>query len=46
VKQLLNSKDNGRRGLPEGFALIGLIPMGVGLALIVYYPGETNKPQA
>jgi hypothetical protein len=44
VKQFLNSKDAERRGLPEGLALIGLIPMGVGLAYIIYYRGEDKRP--
>jgi hypothetical protein len=43
VKQFLNSKDAERKDFPEGFALIGLIPMGVGLAYIIYYRGEDKR---
>ncbi len=45
VKQLINSKDPVRKDFPEGFALIGLIPIGVGLAYIIYYRGEDRRPQ-
>jgi len=45
VKQLINSKEPVRKDFPEGFALIGLIPIGVGLAYIIYYRGEDKRPQ-
>ena len=45
VKQLINSKEPVRKDFPEGFALIGLIPMGVGLAYIIYYRGEDKRPK-
>ena len=44
IKQLLNSKDPVRKEFPEGIALIGLIPIGVGLAYIIYYRGEDKRP--
>jgi hypothetical protein len=46
VKQFLNSKEPVRKDFPEGAALIGLIPIGVGLAYIIYYRGEGKLPQA
>jgi Domain of unknown function (DUF6249) len=45
IKQLINSKEPVRKDFPEGFALIGLIPIGVGLAYIIYYRGEDKRPQ-
>ena len=45
VKQYLNSKEPPERnGPPIGFALIGLIPAGVGLAYLIYYRGEEHRP--
>src|SRR5580658_7261803 len=47
IKQYLNeSKGSVHRDMPEGIALIGLIPMGVGLAYLIYYRGEQNRPPA
>jgi hypothetical protein len=47
IKQYLSeSKDSVRREMPEGVALIGLIPMGVGLAYLIYYRGEQDRPPA
>jgi Domain of unknown function (DUF6249) len=46
VKEFLNSKEPVRKDFPEGAALIGLIPIGVGLAYIIYYRGEEKRPQA
>ncbi len=47
IKQYLSESKNGvRREMPEGIALIGLIPMGVGLAYLIYYRGEQNRPPA
>ena len=43
IKQFLNGKDPERKGFPAGLALIGLIPMGVGLAYIIYYRGEDKR---
>jgi hypothetical protein len=43
VKEFLNSKETTKKDFPEGFSLIGLIPMGVGLAYVIYYRGETNQ---
>jgi uncharacterized membrane protein len=45
IKQLLNSKEPVRKDFPEGLALIGLIPIGVGLAYIIYYRGEDKRPR-
>jgi hypothetical protein len=45
IKQLINSKEPVRKDFPEGFALIGLIPIGVGLAYIIYYRGEDKRPR-
>jgi len=45
IKQYLSqSQTSMRREMPEGIALIGLIPIGVGLAYIIYYRGEADKP--
>ena len=45
IKQYLNEgKDSSRREMPEGIALIGLIPMGVGIAYLIYYRGEQGRP--
>jgi hypothetical protein len=47
IKQYLSEgKDSVRREMPEGIALIGLIPMGVGLAYLIYYRGEQGRPPA
>ena len=46
IKQFLNSKEPGRKEFPTGLALIGLIPIGVGLAYIIYYRGEDKQLQA
>ncbi len=44
-EQLKKFEDSPReqQGMPMGFALIGLIPIGVGLAYILFYQGE-RKP--
>ena len=43
IKDLLGRNEPTRREFPEGVALIGLIPIGVGLAYIIYYRGEEQK---
>lgn len=43
VQQYLQSHERDREGLPYGWALIGMIPMGVGLAYIVFYRAEGRK---
>jgi hypothetical protein len=44
VKAFLDSKEPTKREyFPEGFSLIGLIPIGVGLAYIIYYRGEHTE---
>ena len=45
IKQYLSQGQNpARNEFPAGFALIGLIPMGVGLAYLIYYRGESHRP--
>jgi hypothetical protein len=47
VKQYVNeSKGSVHREMPEGIALIGLIPMGVGIAYLIYYRGEQSRSPA
>jgi hypothetical protein len=47
IKQYLaESRGAVHRDMPEGFALIGLIPIGVGLAYLIYYRGEQGRPPA
>ena len=43
LKRLQNSPLEQREHLPEGFALIGLIPIGVGIAYIIFYQGERKQ---
>jgi len=46
VKQYLSQSQNpdaARQEFPAGFSLIGLIPMGVGLAYLIYYRGESHR---
>jgi hypothetical protein len=47
IKQYLNdhSKQTERK-MPEGLSLIGLIPIGVGLAYLIYYRKEQNAGEA
>ncbi len=47
IKQYLNQGQNQkepRNDFPAGVSLIGLIPMGVGLAYLIYYRGESHRP--
>jgi hypothetical protein len=47
IKQYLNqsqSQKEPRNDFPAGVSLIGLIPMGVGLAYLIYYRGESHRP--
>lgn len=47
VKQFLNQSQNQnapRNEFPAGVSMIGLIPMGVGLAYLIYYRGESHRP--
>jgi hypothetical protein len=47
IKQYLSQSPNQnapRNDFPAGFALIGLIPMGVGFAYLIYYRGENQRP--
>jgi hypothetical protein len=49
IKQYLSqsqsqSQKEPRNEFPAGVALIGLIPMGVGLAYLIYYRGESHRP--
>jgi hypothetical protein len=45
IKDFLSRKQEpvDYRRFPEGFALIGLIPAGVGLAYLIYYHGEQKR---
>jgi hypothetical protein len=46
IKQYLSqsqSQNAPRNEFPAGVALIGLIPMGVGLAYLIYYRGESHR---
>jgi len=45
IKDFLSRKEEpvNTRKLPEGFALIGLIPASVGLAYLIYYRGEQKR---
>jgi hypothetical protein len=44
IKQYLGDRSNRtRREMPEGVSLIGLIPIGVGLAYLIYYRKEQNS---
>jgi hypothetical protein len=45
IKDFLSRKDepDNTRKFPEGFALIGLIPAGVGLAYLIYYRGDKKR---
>ena len=42
VKQMMNSNEM-RRHVPEGVSLIGLIPVGVGLAYLIFYIAESKQ---
>jgi len=46
IKDFLNRQEPVKRDFPEGVSLIGLIPIGVGLAYLIYYRGEQNRPPA
>jgi len=46
IKQYLSQSQNQntpRSEFPAGVSLIGLIPMGVGLAYLIYYRGESHR---
>src|SRR5579872_615690 len=46
VKAFLDSKEPTKRDyFPEGLSLVGLIPIGIGLAYIIYYRGEQAQPR-
>jgi len=44
IRQFLNEEARRNDGLPVGFATVGLIPIGVGLAYLVFYRKETQSP--
>ena len=46
VKDFLTRNEPVRKEFPEGVSLIGLIPIGVGLAYLIYYRGESKKAEA
>ena len=45
AKQIIEKdRDTGRNGMPRSVALLGLIPLGVGLAyLVFYYAGDIRR---
>ena len=42
-KRLINEPQQQRQRIPVGLALIGLIPVGVGLAYLIFYAGERKQ---
>jgi hypothetical protein len=43
IQMLLNEPSRNREGMPVGLAMLGLIPVGVGLAYLIFYRVETRK---
>jgi len=41
IRQIMNDKEE--RGLPMGVSLIGLVPMGIGLAYLITYRAERER---
>ncbi len=41
IRQIMNDKEE--RGLPVGVSLIGLVPMGIGLAYLITYRAERER---
>jgi hypothetical protein len=46
VKQLMREMDQENDGVPFGLAALGLIPMGVGLAYLIFYRKETEAAKS
>jgi hypothetical protein len=44
IKQFLNDERKRNDGLPIGAASVGLIPIGVGFAYLLFYRKETQSP--
>jgi len=44
IQQYMREADNQREGMPLGAACIGLIPIGVGIAYLVFYRKEQQTP--
>ena len=44
IRQIMSDREE-RGGLPAGVALIGLVPIGIGLAYLVAYRGERSAAQ-
>jgi hypothetical protein len=44
IQQYMREADNQREGMPLGAATIGLIPMGVGIAYLMFYRKEQQAP--
>jgi hypothetical protein len=46
IKQFLNDERKRNDGLPIGAASVGLIPIGVGFAYLLFYRKETQSPMS
>jgi hypothetical protein len=44
--QRIVEKDRTRRGMPLGVALMGLVPLGVGIAYLAFYKAEQSRVRA
>ena len=44
IQQYMREADNDREGMPLGAATIGLIPIGVGIAYLMFYRKEQQTP--
>ncbi len=45
IQQYMSEADKEREGMPLGAATVGLIPMGVGIAYLMFYRKETQTPE-
>jgi hypothetical protein len=45
IQQYMRDADKERDGLPLGAATVGLIPMGVGVAYLMFYRKEQQTPE-
>ena len=45
IQQYMREADSEREGMPLGVATIGLIPIGVGLAYLMFYRKEQQQPE-
>ena len=44
IQQYMREADNDREGMPLGAATVGLIPIGVGIAYLMFYRKEKQTP--